>query len=64
MAITTDDLHPGLELYARNQGRCISPIAVKVIIHWVGPNAVHYKLKDDNEIKETTIERFLEIVNM
>lgn len=63
MIITADDLMPGQEFFAKNQGRGIAPIAVKVKVHWVGPNAVHYKLIGSEEIKETAIERFLEIIN-
>lgn len=63
MAVTYDDLEPGLELNVKNQGTCITPIEIKVTIQWVCPIAVYYTVEGDSKIKETTIERFLEIVN-
>lgn len=61
--LTADDLHPGLTLMVGNQGRCITPQTVKVIVHWVGPDAVHYRIEGTAQLAETTIERFLDIAN-
>lgn len=57
------ELKPGQVFLAQNQGGNITPITRKVAVHWVGPKAVHYYLDDDKKIHETSIERFLEIIN-
>jgi hypothetical protein len=62
--ITADYLMPGQELYVKNQPRGRTPIATKVIVHWVGPSVVRYKRADSEEIKEIAIDRFLKLINL
>lgn len=69
--IKVDDLQPGQVYTVHNQGTNITPISLKVTIHWVGPDAVHYVMGDKTKIeetsieriKETSVERFLDILN-
>lgn len=61
--VTIDDLQQGQVYTARNQGTSITPTSLKVTIHWVGPNSVHYLIEGSPEISETSVERFLSIVN-
>jgi hypothetical protein len=66
MPVTSDDLRPGARFSVKD-GTAITPQLVDVEVRWVDRDAglVHYH-KDhtpSNEIRETGIERFLEIVN-
>lgn len=69
MFTKAEDLAPGQVYTAANQGMNITPHAITVRVHWVAPDRVHYQTapirseKFDPEIKETSIERFLEIIN-
>lgn len=69
MPVLIEDLAPGQVYTVRNQGTQLTPRSLAVRVHWVGPDRVHYQLARDlnseftPEIKETPIERFLEIVN-
>jgi hypothetical protein len=57
------DIHPGQVITVHNQGTNITPVDIEVTVLWVGPNAVHYYFKGDRTPRETSRERFLEIVN-
>jgi hypothetical protein len=61
--ITLRDLRPGVVIQAPRQGTCITSIVRSVTVYWVGPELVHYRFASDNRLHNTTIERFLEIVN-
>lgn len=63
MKLSASDLIPGMELIAPNQGTNITPTFVKVRIYWVGPDSVHYQIHGSSKVEETTLERFLEIIN-
>ncbi len=45
------------------QHTTISNIPKQVTVVWVAPDRVHYLLKGDTIIRETSIERFLDILN-
>lgn len=53
----------GQVLTVGNQGATITPQTIEVTIHWVGPDAVHYYVKGDPKLRETSLDRFLDIVN-
>ena len=61
--ITADDMKPGQEHSIGNQGKCITPQTKTFTIHWVGPNTVHYFEKGDPQLRDTSLDRFLEILN-
>ena len=61
--LVADDLRPHEAYLVKNQGTSITPQTIRVDIDWVGPGAVHYHKQGDPTIHETTVDRFLEIVN-
>jgi hypothetical protein len=63
MLHTADNIRPGQCITVFNQGSNITPISKTVKIHWVGPTSVYYFLDGSNTILNTSIDRFLEIVN-
>jgi hypothetical protein len=52
----------GEELTVGNQGTTIAPQSIEVRISWVGPNSVHYYVKGDPKMRETSLDRFLAIL--
>jgi hypothetical protein len=61
--ITVHDLEPGQRHVVKGQGTAITPRTLVVTVHWIGPEAVHYLTEGDSTIKETSLERFLSILN-
>lgn len=51
----------GVTIMVGNQGTGITPQCIEVRIHWVGPNTVHYLVKGDPKMRETSLDRFLDI---
>lgn len=64
MKIEANDLFPGAEIIYRQESNTISRTAydVTVTVIWVENGHVHYR-EDNDPVKQTSIERFLEIVN-
>lgn len=46
-----------------NQGSNITPCNRQVTVHWFDSQTVHYTLDGLPELYETTVSRFLEIIN-
>jgi hypothetical protein len=69
--LTIDDLEPGKVMTALYQGTAITPQARQIKIHHVAPDRIHYQVLHGADstapawspVKETSIERFLAIVN-
>ncbi len=47
---------------ARNQGPAITGQTIQVTVVWIENGHVHYRLTGQSEIKQTPVNRFLEIV--
>lgn len=64
MALSADDLKPGLKLTVRQATNTISRATYEVAIEivWVEDGHVHYR-RDNAAITQTPVERFLDIVN-
>jgi hypothetical protein len=56
------DFYKGQILSVHNQGTAITPNTVKVTVQWVAPDRVHYTVEGDPKMRETSVERFNEIV--
>lgn len=61
--IVADNLLPGQVYSVSHQGMGITPVTIKVTIKWISPDQVHYTLEGSSELKETSLERFLHILN-
>jgi len=61
--ITEDQLIIGKQYVVRNQGTCITPDTVNVTVRWIGAGTVHYTMEDSQKIRETSVDRFLSILN-
>ncbi|SCW95745.1 hypothetical protein [Ancylobacter rudongensis] len=61
----TGDLQPGLKLAIRQATNTISRVTyeIEVEIVWVENGHVHYRRIGDGAVKQTPIERFLDVVN-
>lgn len=55
-------LKKGTTYYVPNQGRCITPQATRATVVHLNHIDVWYRLAGETEIKQTTIERFREII--
>jgi hypothetical protein len=53
---------PGKTYTARNQGTAITPHSKLVHVAWVSDRDVHYYLCGEAGIKQTPLQRFIEIV--
>lgn len=47
---------------AKNQGMAITPAEVKVTVVWIENDSVHYRREGETLVKQTPIDRFLEII--
>ncbi|MBX5130771.1 hypothetical protein HJB53_30235 [Rhizobium lentis] len=47
---------------ARYQGKTITPQFIEVTVVWVENGHVHYRRAGETEVRQTPIERFVEIV--
>lgn len=56
------DLKVGRTYSAKNQGRAITPRSIEVTVIWLDGDHVHYRISGEQEVKQTPISRFLEIV--
>jgi hypothetical protein len=63
MKYTVDTIPFGKPFTVHNQGTNITPCDITVTVFWIGPDRVHYIIHGGNGVKETSIERFLEIIN-
>jgi hypothetical protein len=66
MTYTESDLKSGrIICYLITSTTLITPVQFRrtVTVHWVCDNTVYYRLAEDGRIKETTLPRFLEIIN-
>lgn len=57
------EIQPGQVFMVKNQGTNITPETIEVVVHWVGPDTVHYYVSGIKELKSTSLERFIEIVS-
>lgn len=55
-------LEVGQTYIAKNQGRAITPRNVKVTVVWIEDGHVQYRLEGETQIKQTPMDRFLEII--
>ena len=60
--ITIDDLKPGASFQVED-GMTITPSIVTVHVNWIDSQSVYYTKPPLRSIRQTSIERFLEIVN-
>ena len=54
-------IRPGIYT-AYNQGMCISPLTCEVIVVWSNSVDVWYRYDNDDQIRQTPVERFKEII--
>lgn len=48
---------------AKNQGRSITPQVEFVTVVWIENDNVHYRLNFSHLVKQTPLDRFLEIID-
>ncbi|WP_320196240.1 hypothetical protein RMR10_004565 [Agrobacterium rosae] len=54
----------GKTYIARNQGHSITPRTVEATVVWIDGDNVHYRLEGETAVKQTTVDRFMEIVGL
>ncbi len=55
-------IEAGRTYIAKNQGRAITPRELKVTVVSIENGHVHYRLEGQTEVKQTPMDRFLEII--